>query len=204
MAEMRFRRRKIRDVELAGTHAVQEADEPRGLVERIALVVALGRVDSFRKRASIERRLRPPHFEARTLRRRRESRARERFEALLHVAALGGREIAQRDVHLATSSNKVTRPFFSPTARRLPSGDQRVALISESSICTSIGCGVLPGRHNVRRQSRPPLTKCSPPVCQAKVSTRSVWPFSTMGFVPSGPRPVKSQSTTSFPVHEAR
>ena len=46
----------------------------------------------------------------------REALARELFEALLDLLALVGRQIAQLDFHRATSSNSVTRPFFSPTA----------------------------------------------------------------------------------------
>ena len=56
------------------------------------------------------------------------------------VLAFVRREIAKLDFHRATRSKIVRRPFFSPTATRLPSGDQRTTLISESTICTSIGC----------------------------------------------------------------
>src|SRR4029079_10312114 len=171
VAEVRARCRQVGDVDLAAAHAVEKADEASRFVEA---VIAVGRLDAFGKRAAVEARLGPPGFMTRLLEGWRESLACQRVEALLQFPAFVGSEIAKLDVHLETSSNTVTRPFFSPATRRLPSGDQRITLMSESSIWTSMGSLALRGRHSVSRQSRPALTRWSPPGCQAKLSTRSV------------------------------
>src|SRR6188768_4260362 len=81
VSKERLRRAEIRDVELAAADAVEKPHESHRLVEA---VVAVGRLDAFRKRASIERRLGPPDFMARLFRRRRKTLARQHLEALLH------------------------------------------------------------------------------------------------------------------------
>src|SRR4029079_5278452 len=129
MTEVWPGRRQVGDVELAAADPVEKADQPRGFVERR---IAFRRMDAFGKCAAVERRARPPDFLARLLRRGSEAFRRQLFEALLDFAAFVRSEIAQLDFHRTTTSNSETRPCFSPTATRLPSGDQRMALISPS------------------------------------------------------------------------